>query len=258
MNEKILIVDDDETEVALARQAFENENYRIFSAPNGEEALTIISANDLDLIITDVIMPEMDGVDLFKALKAKTRTKNIPIIIITSNPVFKDSFTQLGGVDGFLEKPVNPHEIKSKVRSILDLSQEQKNRKKVIVLGNNSATCQNIISQLESVGCVALLAPNSISLISDALLSTPDAIIIDILARDFPAKETIKALRAFASLHDCKILAYTQFLPEELSEVDTIEQLKGAKNACISAGATKYIGRYTKTTFLNSFYECCS
>jgi CheY-like chemotaxis protein len=257
MNEKILIVDDDEIEIALARQAFENQGYRIFSAANGEEALDIVNSYDLDLIITDVIMPIMDGVDLFKALKEKDRTKNIPIIIITSNPVFKDSFMSLGGIDGFLEKPIKTEEIKVKVKSILELAKEQKSQKKVIVLGNNKATCQSIIAQLESVGCRTLLAKNSIALITDALLTKPNVIILDVLLKDIPAKETIKALRAFSILHDCKILAYTQFEPEELNEVDTIEQLKEAKNSCVSAGATKYIGRYTKTTFLNSFYECC-
>ena len=258
MNEKILIVDDDETEIALARQTFEEEGYRIFSASNGKEALEIINSNKLDLIITDIVMPIMDGVDLYKALKEKNRTKNIPIVIITSNLALKESFSTLGGVEAFLEKPIKSAELKTKVSKILSATTEQRSRRKIVVLGNNKSTCKSIIQQLDSVGCTTIQTKNSITMITDALINIPDVIFIDILTKDLPAKDTIKALRSYGILHYCKIIAYTQFAPEELGEVDTIEQLKEAKNACIEAGATKYIGRYTKTTFLNSFFDLYS
>ena len=80
----------------------------------------------------------------------------------------------------------------------------------------------------------------------------PHVVLIDILLQDIPAKEIIKALKTFLKLKGVAILAYTHFSPEEMGNVDAVEQLKESKNACLESGATKYIGRYSSLTFVDS------
>jgi len=200
-------------------------------------------------------MPIMDGVDFYKALKKAPRTKKIPIIIITDNKLFRDSFTALGGVDYFLAKPINGAELIAKTSNILCLTTSEEKKGKIIILGKETKVCTSMKNQLNTTGCLTIEARNSIELLEIALIECPKFILIDVLMEDIPARETIKALRCFIKLKDTKILTYTNFAPEELGNVDTIEQLKEAKNSCMEAGATKYIGRYTRTTFIDNFYE---
>jgi len=255
MDISILVVDDNAITSTLIKQTLQNANYKVSTSVNGKAALDVVNSVHVDLIITDVIMPVMDGVDFYKALKNRERTKNIPIIVITDNKVFRESFAALGGVDDFIAKPIEAEELVAKVENVLNVIAQQKKKGRILMLGNDKDICHSMSHQLMRIGCKIIIARSSIDLIETALLSIPDIVLIDVLMKDLPTKETIKALRCFVSLSELKIFAYTNFSPEELSDFETVESLKEAKNACLEVGASKYIGRYTKTTFLQNFHE---
>jgi len=105
MPKKVLIADDEPTVVTLARQRLQVAGYVVETARNGKEAWDIMQTADIDLLVTDVVMPVMDGVDLYKEMKKVPRLALVPIVIITDNRIFRESFQALG-VEHFLPSPL--------------------------------------------------------------------------------------------------------------------------------------------------------
>jgi hypothetical protein len=89
-----------------------------------------------------------------------------------------------------------------------------------------------------------------IEFISNCLILVPRAIFVDILLKgDLPAREVVRALRCFTRLSSMDISVFTQFAPEDIGSMQGIEELRQAKNDCMEAGASRYIGRFTPMTF---------
>jgi len=83
---KILLVDDDPDLIEILKYELDSANYQVETAPNGEEALKILQNFIPNLIISDVTMPVMDGVDFFEALKNNPKTERIPVLILIWGP----------------------------------------------------------------------------------------------------------------------------------------------------------------------------
>jgi len=106
---KILIVDDFEQHLELLRFLLERAGYRtIFEAVNGEQAVAVARENCPELIIMDINMPVMSGLEALKILRKESATSNIPVIAITGSALESDRDTLLKlGFDGFIPKPIN-------------------------------------------------------------------------------------------------------------------------------------------------------
>ncbi len=113
---KILVVDDQPGCVKMLTGRLEANNYKVVCAFNGEEALVKVKEEIPDLIITDVLMPRMDGYTLVRELK-KTGS-NVPIIIVTSRTEMSELF-ELEGVCDYLIKPFDAKELMEKVNGYL-------------------------------------------------------------------------------------------------------------------------------------------
>ncbi|OJJ23463.1 hypothetical protein BKI52_03620 [marine bacterium AO1-C] len=127
-NYRLLVVDDDKHNLMVVIQYLENQlesdiSYEFLTAPNGKLALNIAQKTQPDLIITDWDMPQMNGIELIKAVKQDEVIKEIPIIIITGiNDAAEDLRLALdaGAVD-YIQKPVNDIELYARVASALQL-----------------------------------------------------------------------------------------------------------------------------------------
>ncbi|MBI2504745.1 MAG: sigma-54-dependent Fis family transcriptional regulator [Candidatus Latescibacteria bacterium] len=120
---KVLIVDDVPANLNILRDALEKEAYRIFAATSGPGALRIAVANRPELILLDVVMPEMDGYEVCRRLKADEATRDIPVIFITARDE-KESLLRgfkAGGVD-YVVKPFAEEEVLVRARTHLELS----------------------------------------------------------------------------------------------------------------------------------------
>ena len=106
MSKKILIIDDDRTNITLIKSRLESKGYVVFSALDGEEGLAQVSANKPDLILLDVEMPKMDGYTFINELRKIDPQKTIPVIVLTAHSEHQPIFS-LKGVKGYLVKPVN-------------------------------------------------------------------------------------------------------------------------------------------------------
>jgi DNA-binding response OmpR family regulator len=115
--ETILIVDDEKEIRELIGIYLKNEGYSVFKACNGLEALKILEKNDIGLIILDIMMPEMDGIDTCIKIREE---KNMPIIMLSAKSEDMDKILGLTtGADDYLTKPFNPLELIARVKSQL-------------------------------------------------------------------------------------------------------------------------------------------
>ncbi len=119
---RILIVDDDPLNVKLLSTAFCSEQYITLTAYGGEEALEKVVKELPDLILLDIMMPDLDGIEVTRRLKCNPDTKHIPIILVTGLDEKESKSKGLkAGADEFLRKPVSRVEIQTRARSLLDL-----------------------------------------------------------------------------------------------------------------------------------------
>jgi len=124
--QKILLVDDDPRNLQLLRQILKDE-YALLYAKSGAEAITNAMKYNPDLILLDVMMPEMDGYRVCEILKGDRRCNHIPIIFVTAlnDEAEEARGFELGAVD-FISKPVRPSVVRHRVRSHLALSDQQR------------------------------------------------------------------------------------------------------------------------------------
>ncbi|KKB09502.1 PleD family two-component system response regulator [Devosia chinhatensis] len=122
MTARVLIVDDIPTNVRLLEARLTAEYYDVVSASSGREALAICQSQDVDIILLDVMMPEMDGFEVCRRLKADPRTHHIPVLMITALDQPSDRVQGLdAGADDFLTKPVDDTQLMARVKSLVRL-----------------------------------------------------------------------------------------------------------------------------------------
>ena len=119
---QILLVDDNTTNLQLLRDTLDGYGYKLLAAKNGETALSIARKANPDLILLDIMMPEMDGYEVCKRLKADEATLHIPVIFVTALTDAEDEAKglELGAVD-YITKPFNPELVRARVRNHLEL-----------------------------------------------------------------------------------------------------------------------------------------
>jgi len=112
MSQKILVVDDEPHIVRLVQVNLEKAGYIVTTASNGKEALEAIAQEQPDLMVLDVMMPEMDGLETLKRIKGNPETDDIPVILLTAKAQDADVFEGWkSGADLYLTKPFNPGEL---------------------------------------------------------------------------------------------------------------------------------------------------
>ena len=115
----LLLVEDNEDLLALMVKLLERE-YSVYTAHNGKEAIRMIESNDIDLIVSDVMMPEMNGVELCRYVKGNFDICHIPIILLTAKNKEEDRIEAYeSGADGFLSKPFNLSLLHARIKNLL-------------------------------------------------------------------------------------------------------------------------------------------
>ena len=119
-NEHILVVDDEEDILELLRYNLQREGYRTQCSKSGEEALDLARSEQPDLIVLDLMLPGMDGLEVTKALKSADQTKDIPIVMLTAKGEEPDIVAGLElGADDYVTKPFSPRILAARVRAVL-------------------------------------------------------------------------------------------------------------------------------------------
>ena len=135
---KILVVDDEELLVKGIRFNLQNDGYEVLTGSNGVDAVALAQSQSPDLIILDVMMPQMDGLTACSKIR---EFSNVPIILLTAKAEDMDKLIGFdNGADDYLTKPFNILELKARIRALLRRSgaSDQKNEDKLLTIGSIS------------------------------------------------------------------------------------------------------------------------
>lgn len=114
----ILVVDDDKNTRRLYKAVLESENYTVYTAENGEEALGLMDREHIDLVVLDVMMPKMDGYEFTKVLRESQNT--LPILMVSAKHLPEDKKKGfLVGTDDYITKPVDEEEMLLRIKALL-------------------------------------------------------------------------------------------------------------------------------------------
>lgn len=124
----LLYIEDDPEMIDLVSMIISRRGFQIRGASGGRKALELIKSQKPDLILLDLMMPDMDGWEVYQQLKSKEETRNIPVIVITAKaqPVDRVLGLHIAKVDGYITKPFHPQELLESVDRVLQLASEHK------------------------------------------------------------------------------------------------------------------------------------
>ncbi len=168
MPQTILIIDDEKRLVSLVQSYLVQEGYRVFTAYNGKDALPIAQKEKPDLIILDIMMPEMNGYEFMRAHRSESDT---PIIMLTAKVEDDDKVIGLElGADDYVTKPFKPRELMARVRNVLRRAGKNEPKGKTLKVGdiNLDRDSREVYVSGRSVD----LTPSEFDLLA-ALMSTP-------------------------------------------------------------------------------------
>jgi len=137
MKQRILVVDDEPDVLELVEYNLSGAGFSVITASDGAEALAKIRTHQPDLVILDVMMPEMDGTELCKLLRRDPATADIPIILLTARAGEIDRVLGFElGADDYVTKPFSPRELVLRVKSLLRRGQISEEKSEVMTFGD--------------------------------------------------------------------------------------------------------------------------
>jgi CheY-like chemotaxis protein len=182
------------------QQELSEAGYLIDEATNGKEALERIRSHRPDLIILDVMMPEMNGFDVAAILKNDPQTMDIPIIVLS---IVQDKIRGYRiGIDRYLTKPIDTAQLFTEVGALL---QQGKSKKKVMVVDEDSTAIRSLTDVLEAKG-YNVVESNGTELVENAIAAQPDIIILNSIYSG--KQEMVQALRFEKGLENVLFLMY--------------------------------------------------
>ena len=120
MSDKILVIDDDLDSLKLIGLLLQRQGYQVVAAPGGKEGLAMARNEAPDLILLDIMMPEMDGYEICRRLRSDPQLAHVPVIMFTAKTRVDDKVAGFeAGADDYLTKPTHPAELASRIRALL-------------------------------------------------------------------------------------------------------------------------------------------
>ena len=151
MSVRILIVDDDPDIRDILKLTLSEENYQIFEAKDGEEAIKIVNSKPLDLILLDYKIPKIDGRQVCRLIKKDLLLRHLPIIMVTGKGDLNDRVNGIdAGADDYIVKPFEPKELLARIRMILRRTERDLEANPLTRLPGNVSIINELQRRLES------------------------------------------------------------------------------------------------------------
>jgi len=168
MTKTILVVDDEKRIISLLKAYLEQQGFRVATALNGEEAIFVARHEKPDLIILDIMMPEMDG---FEFMRQHRKERETPIILLTAKVEEDEKVIGLElGADDYVTKPFSPRELTSRIRAVLRRTGQSLPEAEVLRLGGITLDRDSHLVTLDEA--IVDLTPSEFDLLA-ALMSSP-------------------------------------------------------------------------------------
>lgn len=134
--EKILIVEDEKDIVKMLEYNLKKEGFRVITAYDGEDAIDLATREHPDIVLLDLMLPGMDGLEVCKSLKAQNKSKDIPIIMLTAKSQEADKVLGLElGADDYVTKPFSPRELLARIKAVLRRIKEKDKLPELVKFG---------------------------------------------------------------------------------------------------------------------------
>jgi len=262
MRKRVLIVED---QVDLARfmgHRLAMAEYEPLIAHSGKEGLEILQEKEMDLLITDVVMPEMDGHTLCKVIRASKNFAELPIIVSSAYPDREAEFKDLK-IEDFLIKPVEPDKLIETVSNVLGSSIYLKKHKLILFEHPLDAGIQMAVKQFRDMGFhidIEVINDRD-DIIREVLRHQPDIFIARVMREKGVTAGLVGRLRGYVLIKEMHILLYDgEYFKSETNRRirhKKEKELKSCVAACVKAGATEYIEDFNREAFLSVLFKYC-
>ncbi|MGQ9866258.1 MAG: response regulator [Pseudanabaenaceae cyanobacterium] len=185
---RILVVDDEAAIRELLRQELEGAGYEVIEAWDGMEALSQVKECRPDLVVMDVMMPQMNGFDTAAVLRNDPNTATVPIVMLSIVQDRERGYRL--GIDRYLSKPIDKPQLLGEIENLL---QQGTSTKKVLIIDRNASTIKTLSEVLQAKGYTVVEAQSGPEGIEKALSVKPDAIVVDALvSRETDMVQTLR------------------------------------------------------------------
>ncbi len=155
---RVLIADDDEDIRAFLDITLGLAGFEVFQARDGVEALELVHAHTPDVVVLDVMMPRMDGLETLRRLRHDARTSHIPVLLLTAKVQRQDAIDGLdSGADDYITKPFDAEEFLARIRSALRRAEQQRTRNPLTGLPGNESILNDLSQRISQNDPFALL-----------------------------------------------------------------------------------------------------
>lgn len=257
---RILVVDDELNTVHVLALILEQEGYEVLKATDGLQAMEAITHHAPDLVLTDVLMPVMDGYALYKKLKESPETAHLPVVVMTAHTAMVDTFEAVG-VDRFLEKPVEKQDLLTTIETLLRSARPYRPQRtqRILIAGTYPEVLDHMAESAEHLGCEVVRATTAADVLRKSLDFKETILVIDVqMEAGMSSADVIRSVRLLPEFRSIPILLYHYYRVADLGATDVRHRLlkiHQVKNDCMAAGATQYLDRYHPGIFKKSVQE---
>ncbi len=253
---KILVVEDETDMRTMLVLELKTSDYEVFQAADGEEGFKIAEKVKPDLILSDVMMPKMDGNQLMKQLRASEFGKEIPFIVLTARGQLRDYF-EVMEVDDFIRKPFDAEDLLTRVERILyrqrvnpalieTLRKEAaESKRRILMLDNDAVISSKLQEALEDYEKyyeikIVTTVPEFFEMV---ILFKPHIITTRFILNELDADKLIKIVRGMPHIKNIPIIVYSHDVAE------------GEQRKVLQAGASCFIGKINNEKLLSEVYQ---
>jgi DNA-binding response OmpR family regulator len=136
VDKKVLVVEDDKNILKLLRYNLEKAGFTCFTTITGEDAFNILSSEEIDLVVLDIMLPSIDGLEVCKRIKQNDAYSHIPVIMLTAKGEEVDKIVGLElGADDYIVKPFSPRELILRIKAILKRNAPKEVTRDILTVG---------------------------------------------------------------------------------------------------------------------------
>lgn len=247
--ESILVVEDDPINRILLTTCLNQEGYTIRTAENGRQALDLLDREPFDLLLLDLLMPEMDGFEVLEWIKARPGMQHLPVIVVSAEEDMKSIAKCIEmGANDYISKPCEPVLLRTRVKASLAMKRlydREPYNGKILVVDDDLLSRTVLSANLTEEGYTVETAGNGLDGLMMLRKKPFDLVLLDLLMPEMDGFDVLKIMKADARLRHLPVIVISG--EEDLASI----------TRCIATGAEDYIQKPFDPVLLRTRVSAC-